>query len=313
MSPIANTRSCPLTRRSGPVSRRPAGPCGRSHWPSPGGPGWPGHPGRPCGQVAGQLLAAGQDEPVRRDLLDLGVQPQVHPAGDELLPCVVAQRRPERGEQRRRLLDQPDVHPVPADVRIRRGQRQVAQVSQRAGQLHPGRAAAHDGQRQFLVGRAQAELLQPGHQPFPQRGRVVQGVQAVAVLGRAADPVERRRHPGGQDQVVIAGLAAVGEPDRPGRGVDAGQVPVPEPGAVLAGEAAQRVGDVAGRQPGRGHLVQQRLERAVDMPVGQGHREPAPGQRADRGKPAEARPDDQHPWFVVCCRHVDIATQRWAR
>jgi len=132
----------------------------------------------------------------------------------------------------------------------------------------------------------------------------VQRVQAVAVLGRAGDPVEGGCDPDGQDEVVVLHPAAVRELRHPCLGIHRSQLAVPEPGAVLVGEAAQRVRHVARGQPGRGHLVQQRLERAVHVAVDQQHLGSGPVQLLHRGHAAKSGPDDDHPRSVTSCLPV---------
>jgi hypothetical protein len=118
-------------------------------------------------------------------------------------------------------------------------------------------------------------------------------------LGRAGDAVKAGRHPDAQDEVVVFEAAAVSELGDPGGRVHAGQLAVPEARPVLVREAAERVGHIAGGQPRGSHLVQQRLERAVDVPVGEGHPQPAPGQPAHRGQAGEPGPDHEDPRPVI--------------
>ena len=144
-----------------------------------------------------------------------------------------------------------------------------------------------------------AQPLEGRHEVIAQHDRVGAGVQGEGVLGGPLDAVVRGRHAGGEDEVVVAELEAVAELDRAGRRVDRGQLAAPEDRPVPPGESARRVGDVAGVQPARGDLVEQRLERAVQVAVHQGYVHSRAGQPGDGGKPAEARPADDHPRCVL--------------
>ena len=152
-----------------------------------------------------------------------------------------------------------------------RGQGDAAQLRECPGQLDAGGTAADHGDTHVRAFPRRAEPLQARHDLVAQEHGVAAGIEAEAVLGGAVHAVIGGGHPGREDQVVIGELAAVGQCDPPGDGIEARHIPVPEPRAVLVGEAPQRVGDVTGAQPGRGHLVEQRLERAVDVAVDQRH------------------------------------------
>ena len=254
-------------------------------------------PGRPHGQAAGQVLPVGQQHLPAGDLGDTGVQPDVHAALVQLDPGVLAQFLVERGEQRGGHLDEPDVDPGRIDVREGRGEHGSAQLGERAGQLHPGGPAAGDGDVQ--VAAVHAQPLEGRQQVVAQPVGVGAGVQGEGVLGGALDAVVGGRHAGGDDQVVIAELEAVSELDPAGHRVDGGQLAVPEVRPVPPGEAARRVGDVAGVQPGRGHLVEERLERAVQVTVDQGHPQARAGEPGDGGQPGESRAADDD---VGCVR-----------
>ena len=262
------------------------------------------HAGRPHGQVTAQVLAVGQPDLGRGDLGDPGIQPHVDAAVGQLGPGVLAQFLVERPEQRGRHLDQPGVHPGRVDVRESGAEHGAAQLGQRAGQLHSGRAAADHGHVQVAV--LQAEPLEARHQVITQHDGIGPGVQAERVLRRALDPVERGRHAGRHDEVVVAEVAPVGELDPAGRQVDPGQLPAPVDGTVPPDEAAGRIGDVPGVQAGRGDLVEQRLEGAVQMFVHQGHTHARAGEPGDGGQAAEPGAADDH----VRCVRVSLTFSR---
>ena len=249
-------------------------------------------PGRPCGEVARQVLAVGQQHLLAGDLGDARVQPDVHAALVQLRPGVLTQLGVERAEQRGRHLDQPDVDPGRIDVREGRGEDGAAQLGERAGQLHAGGPAAGHGDVEIAAVHAQS--LEGPQEMIAQRDRIGAGVQGEGVLGRSLDAVVGGRHAGGDEEVVVAELQAVGELDPAGYRVDRGQLAMPEVRPVPPREAARRIGDVAGVQPGRGHLIEQRLERAVEVTVDQGHPQARAGEPRDGGQPGESRAADDH-------------------
>ena len=96
-------------------------------------------------------------------------------------------------------------------------------------------------------------------------------------------------------QVVVADPYPVVAEHLAGVVVDADHGRPPEPDAVvLAREVAQRVGHVAGVQPAGGHLVEQRLERVVRVPVDQGDPESLLGQLAWSPRFRRTCTDDDH-------------------
>ena len=210
-----------------------------------------------------------------------GVQLDVDAALDQLDPGVLAQLLVEGTEQRGRHLDQADVHPGRVDVGEGGAEHGAAQLGQRACQLDAGGAAADHGDGQVAVRAFLAQPLEARHQVVAQHHRVGAGVQGEGVLGGALDAVVRGRHAGRDDQVVVAELAAVGERDPAGRRVDRGELAAPVDRAVAPDEAAHRVADVAGVEACRGHLVEQRLEGAVEVAVQQGDPHARAGERLD--------------------------------
>ena len=65
---------------------------------------------------------------------------------------------------------------------------------------------------------------------------------------------------------------------------------------VVAQHPADRRGDVARRQAGRGHLIQQRLEDVVIVAVDQRHSHRRAPERLGGKQPAEAAADDHDVW-----------------
>jgi len=114
------------------------------------------------------------------------------------------------------------------------------------------------------------------------------------VLGCPGNAVIGGGDAGGQDEVVIPEPPPVGQHDLPGRGLDGGNVAVPEHRTVAAADGAHRVSDIAAAQAGAGDLIQQRLERAVDVAVDQRDPRPGAGELAYRGQAAEPGTHDHH-------------------
>ena len=119
--------------------------------------------------------------------------------------------------------------------------------------------------------------------PGVDRPGVLLGALGAEVVGRRA---------GGDDQVVVVHGAAVVEGDQLLGGVDAGDLALPEADVLLRHPGgAQEERHVTGVQAGGGHLVQQRLERVVGVPVDQGDPDLRLAQRADRRQHGEPRPE----------------------
>ena len=145
----------------------------------------------------------------------------------------------------------------------------------RTGGLDAGRSGADDDDveralvdaRRVVVG-----VLEDLEQPGPQRLGVVEGVEREGVLlgaracGRSS--AATRRPARGSRRVNVWPSAVV---TVRGRRVDGGHGELLDrrPSSSLAEDRAQRPGDVGGRQLGRRHLVQQRLELVVVVPVDQ--------------------------------------------
>ena len=63
----------------------------------------------------------------------------------------------------------------------------------------------------------------------------------------------------------------------------------------LAEQTPYRRSDIAGRQPRRGNLIEQRLEQMIVVTIDQGDTHGRPRQSCRTRKTAEARADDNHP------------------
>ena len=119
------------------------------------------------------------------------------------------------------------------------------------------------------------ETLQPGGQLLP------------FVVAKVGVP-----RPGGDDEKVVGDFAVAGHDLFPVH-VDALRFGENDLGIFLrADDVAQRLGDVRRRKRGRGHLVKQRLEEMMILPVEQRDADIGLAQRLGRLQPAKAAADD---------------------
>ena len=136
--------------------------------------------------------------------------------------------------------------------------------------------------------------LEQAEQVVAQPDRVLEAVEREGVLGRAGDAEVVGGRAGGDDQVVERAPAA----RRASRTCWASQstpddLGLAEEHPLLAPEQApHRVADVGRVQAGRRHLVEQRLERVVVVPVDQGDVDGLVLEALGRGQPAEPGSDD---------------------
>ena len=186
----------------------------------------------------------------------------------------------------------------------------------------PGRStAAHDhverspGEHPVVDGRP-LEALEHG---MAQRHRVVEVLQRDRVLGDAGHAVGGRHRAGGDHQRVVG----EGRGCRPGAldgdraGVEVGgHDPAEVHGDVALSpeDAAHGVGDIVAVEPGRGHLVQQRLEQVVVVGVDQIDVRPgrrgAPWRR--RGRRTRLPRSRRGARLPVCRRELRVASVTFA-
>ena len=198
--------------------------------------------------------------------------------------------------------DEHDARRLGADVPEVLPQRLARDLGERAGQLDAGRSAADDHERQQapLHGGVRLPLRRFERQqhPPPDLERIVERLQP----GRARRPLGvaevRMRRAGRDDQVVVRHLVAARpalEDHATGRDVDGLHVGQQDTHVLLmAQHPADRRRDVAGRQRGRGHLIQQRLEQVVVVAVESVTRTGAPASARAACETAEAAADDHH-------------------
>ncbi len=146
-----------------------------------------------------------------------------------------------------------------------------------------------------VLDRPALGALERRQHELPDRDRVAQGLEP----GRGRHPSVvaevRRLGTAGDDDVVPADFAAAGEVDAARVEIDALDVGHEDGGVLLAAEdAADRLGDVGGREPGGGHLVEERLKRVVVGAVDERHSHRCGRQRLRCRQPAKTRAEHQH-------------------
>ena len=138
--------------------------------------------------------------------------------------------------------------------------------------------------------------LEAAEDVVAQAAGVGQRVERKAVLGRPRDAEEVGRGAAGHDERVE------GEAVSPSPGWHPAAVPV-DPGhrgeveadvVGLAEDGPDRIGHVARLEPGRGHLVQERLEGVEVALVDDGHVDRLTDEGPGGGQAGEARADDHH-------------------
>ena len=126
--------------------------------------------------------------------------------------------------------------------------------------------------------------------------RVVQRLSGKACSATPGMPKSSLDRAGRDDQVVVRRPVAAVEVQHAAVEVDARHAGQPDGDVGLAPEdAAHRVGDVAASRPGRGHLVQQRLEGVEVVAVDQGDVDRGVARPLTAARPAEAGPDRRRP------------------
>lgn len=202
--------------------------------------------------------------------------PHLHAKTTQGLPSGRAQVFRERREDGWARFDQDDARNRRIDIVEFRTQRLPRNLAKGAGHFDAGGSAAnqHVCQQPPLVDgiRLALRLFECDQQPPPDRQRIVQRLEARG--GRRPLVVAKIRVRGtrSHDQVVVAeGVAAVQRDGLRGR-VDVfdrrQQHPQPR---LLSQDPPDRRGNVTRRQPGRRHLIQQRLEDVVIEPIDQRH------------------------------------------
>ena len=192
------------------------------------------------------------------------------------------------------------------------------QLGERAGHLDAGRAAADDDERQEALsvrlalralGRLEreedaltdlervVERLEPGREPLP-----------------FVVPEVRRLRPRRDDDVVVRDLTALQDDDAPLE-VDPRRCSEEHRRVLLFREdRANRLGDLRRGEPGRCHLIEERLEEVMVRAVDHGDCHRRARERLRRGEPPEAPADDDdmrlrraRPRKSLCVLHEPFA------
>ena len=210
----------------------------------------------------------------------------------------------EQDNPRRARVDPPEVPP----------QGPARQDRQYTGDLDPGRATTDDDERQPLVsGRGIGRtfgLLERAEDASAKVHRVGQCLQRARHLLPFVVTEVGRLSPTGQDQAVVVEPLAAVEDDLTAIDVDIGHLGHQHAGVRLALEhLADRRRHVAGAQPARGDLVDQRLEEVMVPTVDDGDIHIGVSETVSGLEATEPATDDDHPvtislGCVARSRHV---------
>ena len=256
------------------------------------------HRGEPLDAAAGlQLDACGVHSRDQRPRSDLDAHPlelRRRPPRETLVEARQdPRRRVEQDDARGRGVDPPEVRP----------QAVARQLGDLPGHLHARRAGADDdeGQPRGAAHRVLLELgqLEGAEDPPAHLERVVDRLHARGVDGELVVAEVRLRRAGGDDQAVVGELPGpVEQPAGDGAALEVDAADLGEDDlrvALVAEDVPERRRDVPLRQDARRHLVEQRLEEVVRLPVDQRHVDGRPAQRLRGGEAAEAAADDHDP------------------
>jgi hypothetical protein len=171
-------------------------------------------------------------------------------------------------------------------------QRVPRNLGERAGKLDTGRSTADD--RKAEPGVALAGLvdgfrtLERQQQPPTDGECIVERLEPRRVPRPVVVPEIAVRRAAREHQIVEAEMRTVVECNAPRRGVYRDDLPHPHLDIALpTQDVTQRCGNVRGGEPGRRHLVEQRLEEMMVAPVEQ--RDPRPVRSRGRAWPRARR------------------------
>jgi len=239
---------------------------------------------------------------IGEDLLDRGVQAHVHTQARQGPLGVALQPPVERAQQPVGHLHEHDMEVVNADLGIEHRQALGLHLGQRPGGLDPGGSATDDDRTEALVRVALGgHQLKAGEDDVAHLECLPAGVDPAGVLLRPGDTEEIGAHARGDDQFVVANRLAAAHDDLLLLEIDAGHgrpAEAREVAAIVGRPAAQRICDITGVQCAGGHLVEQRLECRVRMPVDDHHLAACLGQLVRGRQPRESSTDDHHARFA---------------
>ena len=219
------------------------------------------------------------------------------PEAAQVIGRTLGQAGRKASQHTRSGLDQLHLGARGVDMAEFAGQGVARDLRQRARELDARRPATDDGKGQpgVALGRALGDLgaLEGQQDATPQQQRIVERLQARRVRSPLVVAEVVVRGATGHEQEVIGQRRAVGTQHAARGQVDRGDLGHADRHvALVAQDVAQRRGDVTGREPGRGHLVEQRLEQVVVGAVDQGDVDRRLGQRPRRPQASKAATDD---------------------
>jgi len=257
------------------------------------------HPGGPDHAFGFDALEPVDDDAPGAAIGDPGAKAHLDP---ELLQGALGrggERGRKCGEEALPRLDQHDPGLAGVDVAEIPGQCRLCQLGDGTGELHTGRTAAHHDESELALAqhiRGGVLRLLEGHQDLASQGRgIVDALQARGIglpFVMAEIGVARA---GRHHQPVIADAPFIGL-DLAVRPVDPGHPRQAHGGILLAPEdAADGGGDLGRRETGRRHLIEQRLEQVIIMPVDDRHIQFGAGQMLRRRQPRKPATQDHDP------------------
>ena len=203
----------------------------------------------------------------------------------------------EKGPRHRfAVIDQVDPCPCDVEIPVALGHHVVDQIGDRPGRLHPrGPCSDHDHVQRTLVDArgVGVSVLEGLEQAGAQSVGIGHRVEREGVLLRAGRVEEVGPRACGEHEVVAAESLAVARRDSPARDVDTGDLgEFHRDAGVRCEDPPKGPGDVDHGQLGRGHLVQQRLELVVVVPIDDRHRDVVLGEFGGATHSGEAAADD---------------------
>ena len=254
------------------------------------------HPGAPDNR-AGRDETAIRGHAARLDLFHH--VPRQH--GDALAfqsrVRVGGERLRKGAEDSRRRFDQKDIGGPGIDAAEVAGEGVTGELRDGARHLHSRRAAADDHgchQRLLLLGVGRhLGFLERHQETRANLASILDRLQAGRDLRPVVVPEVAVLGAGRNDQTIVCHGIAVGRQHGPAAEIDARDfrqhhVDVP----IATQDLADRLGDIRRRQGGGGHLVQQRHEQVVVLPVDDGDADIGSAELGRAGQPGKAGADD---------------------
>ncbi len=245
-----------------------------------------------------QGLAAAGDDAFVLDVLHLAVDPHLDAQAMEGAAGGGPQLARHPGQRFRRRFQKHDPRRGGPDGGEIAAQGEPGQLGQRPRHLHPRGTRADEHERHqfppgFQVG-AHLRLFECQQHPAADLQRIVQVLEAQGVLLPGLLAEEEIPHARGEHQGIVGPPPVAGD-HLPAGAVHAGDL-VQHHRHVLpaANEAADGDGDVLGRQPGAGHLVEQGLEQVMVAFVDHLQADRLVPQVAEEGGSAEPGADHHH-------------------